>query len=196
MERGCGAGAASDRDDVGHRRVDVGVGIVLTMATIAGLLRASGTPSPERAVAGDWGTIAFALVVATPAVLALVGSHDRPWLLAAAAVLLVPMCFLSFSFLFFPLIVPSVLFLSDAITRPRPEPRRVAQCTGAVLSALFVIAAVLSLFAHTDAVSWSTATQSGTASDVITSTEALTAVGFLVAAVAIAALTPPDGSPR
>jgi hypothetical protein len=191
---------AMDRGELGHTRahvgIYVGVGIVLTMATIGAVVRTSATPSPERAVAGDWGSVAFVLVLAIPAVLALVGSHDRPWLLVAAGVVLVPMCFLSFSFLFFPLIVPSVLFLSDAITRPRPAPRRIAQCIGAVLSVVFVVAAVVSLFAHTDPVSWSTATQSGTASDVITRSEALTSIGFLVAAVAIAALTPRDGSPQ
>ena len=107
------------------------------------------------------------------------------------------MCFLSFSFLFFPLVVPAVLFLSDAIVRPWRDPQRhLVQCGGALLSGLFVIAAVVSLFAHQDPVSWSTATQSGTTSDVITMSEALTVIGFLVAAVAVAALTPRDGTPR
>ena len=80
--------------------------------------------------------------------------------------------------------------------RPRRDPHPLAQCGGALLSALFVIAAVLSLFAHQDPVSWSTATQSGSTSDVITVQEALTSIGFLVAAVAVAALTPRDGTPR
>jgi hypothetical protein len=176
-------------------RVVVGVGIVLAMAVVGGIVRTAGTSAPERHVAGDWGTAAFVLVVATPAVLALVGLRRRPWLLAAAGVVLVPLCFLSFSFLFFPLLVPAALFLGDAVSRPRSEPRSIAQCIGAVLSVLFVVAAVLSLFAHNDAVSWSTATSSGYASDVITAREAITSFGFLAAAIAIASLTPPDGAP-
>jgi hypothetical protein len=95
--------------------------------------------------------------------------------------------------LFFPLVVPAVLFLTDAITPPRTSPRPRAQCAAAVLSALFVVAAVLSLWAHQDPVTWSTATQSGFASDVITLQEALTSCGFLIAAVSVAAFAPRDG---
>ncbi len=181
---------------IGHRRLVIGVGIVTTFAMLGGLIRLAGTSSPERSAAGDWGTLALFLVILAPAALALIGMDERPWLLVAAGLLLLPMCFLSFSFLFFPLVVPAVLFLTDAIARPRRDPHPLAQCGGALLSALFVIAAVLSLFAHQDPVSWSTATQSGSTSDVITVQEALTSIGFLVAAVAVAALTPRDGTPR
>jgi hypothetical protein len=173
----------------------VGVVIVVTMALIGGLVRTAGTTAAERDVAGDAGTLAFVAVIATPAILAVVGLRRRPWVLVAAGVLLLPLCFLSFSFLFFPLLVPAVLFLADAATRPRAEPRSFVQCLGALLSGLFVVAAVLSLFAHPDPVSWHTATSSGYASDVVTTREAVTALGFLSAAIAIAALTPADGVP-
>lgn len=188
-------GTGIDGREVGHGCLVVGVGIVLTLALVGGLVRTAGTSGPERSVAGDWGTLAFALVIVAPAVLALIGMQQRPWLLVAAGLLLLPMCFLSFSFLFFPLVVPAVLFLSDAIVRPRRGRRPPSQCLGAVLSAVFVVAAVLSLFAHQDPVSWSTATQSGTTSDVITIQEALTSIGFFVAAIAVAAFTPRDGTP-
>ncbi len=184
------------RHEYGHRRIVIGVGIVTTFAMLGGLIRIADTSSPERSAAGEWGTLALFLVILAPAALAIIGMDERPWLLVAAGVLLVPMCFLSFSFLFFPLVVPAVLFLTDAIVRPRRTPHPLAQCGGALLSALFVIAAVLSLFAHQDPVSWSTATQSGSTSDVITVQEALTSIAFLVAAVAVAALTPRDGTPR
>jgi hypothetical protein len=180
----------------GHRRVLIGVGVVTTFGLLAGLVRTAGTSAPERSAAGDWGTLALVLVMLAPAALALIGMDERPWLLVAAGLLLLPMCFLSFSFLFFPLLVPAVLFLTDAIVRPRLEPHPLAQCAGAILSAVLVIAAVVSLFAHQDPVRWSTATQSGSTSDVITVQEALTSIGFLVAALAVAALTPRDGTPR
>jgi hypothetical protein len=191
-----GGAAGIDGRDVGDGRLVVGVAIVLTLALMGGLVRTAGTSGPERSVAGDWGTLALVLVIVAPAVLALIGMQQRPWLLVAAGLLLLPMCFLSFSFLFFPLVVPAVLFLSDAIVRPRRDPHPLGQCLGAILSAVFVVAAVLSLFAHQDPVSWSTATQSGSISDVITVQEALTSIGFLVAAIAVAALTPADGTPR
>ena len=94
------------------------------MAVTGGLIHHYGTYRPERAATGDWGSVVFPLIVATPAVLALLGLQHRPWLLATAGLLLLPMCFLSFSFLFFPLLIPAILFLTDAITRPRNEPRR------------------------------------------------------------------------
>ena len=56
-----------------------------------------------------------------------------------------------------------------------------------------MIAAVLSLWAHQDPLTWHTATQSGGVTDVITRQEGLTSLGFLVAAVAVAALAPHDG---
>jgi hypothetical protein len=181
------------RRELGHGGALVGIGIVLGMAVLGGLIHHYGTYPPERAAAGDWGSLAFSLILATPAVLALLGLQQRPWLLATTGLLLLPMCFLSFSFLFFPLLIPATLFLTDAMTRPRSKARPRAQCSAAFLSAGFVIAAVLSLWAHQDPVTWSTSTQSGSVSDVITLQEALTSFGFLIAAVAVAALAPHDG---
>ena len=180
---------------VGHGGVFVGIGIVVTFSMVAGLLRSFATDVPARA-AEDWSWLAFALVVATPAVLALVGLQHRPWFLVAAGIVLLPMCFLSFTFLFFPLFISALLFMSDAIARPRPMPRPRAQCVAASLSVLFVVAAFLSLFARADPVTWHTATASGGVSDVITLQEALTSLGFLIAAVAVAVLAPADGTQR
>jgi len=114
--------------------------------------------------------------------------------LSVAGLLLVPMCLLSFSFLFFPLLVPAVLFLAVAIVRPRARPRSWVQCSAAVLSAAFVVVAFLSLFAHRDPVERNLRNQSVSASDVVTTEEALTSLGFVVAALAVAALAPRDGA--
>jgi hypothetical protein len=178
---------------LGHRGAVVGIVIVLAMAVIGGLVRYFGTYPPERAASGDWGSLAFPLILAVPAVLAFLGLQHRPWLLVTTGLLLLPMCFLSFSFLFFPLLIPAILFMHDAITRPRSAPRPRVQCAAALLSAGLVIAAILSLWAHQDPVTWHTATQSGSVSDVITMQETLTSIGFLIAAVAVAALAPHDG---
>ena len=145
--------------------------------------------------AGAWPTLAIACLIAAPALFALLGLRGRPWLLTVAGFLLLPMCFLSFSFLFFPLLVPAIIFITVAIVRPRARPRPRAQCLVAVLSLVFVIAALVSLFAHEDPVEWHTATESGSTSDVISVPEALTSLGFFVAAMSVAALAPRDGQP-
>ena len=125
------------------------------------------------------------------------GLLERPWLLAVAGLLLFPMCLLSFSFLFFPLLVPAILFLSVALAQPRPRPRSWVQCLVALLSVVFAVAALLSLFAHHDPVAQyaSSGTSVTTTDDVITVPDALTSLGFFVAAMSVAALAPRDGQP-
>jgi hypothetical protein len=178
--------------EIGRGAVLGGVAVNVTLAVVGGLLVNSGSESSVES--GLLPALAIACVIATPSFLALLGLLGRPWLLTVSGLLLVPMCFLSFSFLFFPLLVPAVLFLAVAIVRPRARPRSWVQCSAAVLSAAFVVAAFLSLFAHQDPVAWHTATQSGSASDVITTEEALTSLGFVLAALAVAALAPRDGA--
>ena len=114
-----------------------------------------------------------------------------------AGLLLFPMCFLSFSFLFFPLVVPAILFVSVALMRPRPRPRSWVQCLVALLSVVFAIAALLSLVAHHDPVEQYDSSGSSVTStdDVITVPEALTSLGFFVAAMSVATLAPRDGQP-
>jgi hypothetical protein len=182
--------------EVGRRAVLTGVVINLTMAVLGGLILFAGSDEPERAAEGPWPALAIACLIATPALFALLGLRGRPWLLTVAGFLLFPMCFLSFSFLFFPLLVPAIIFITVAIVRPRARPRRSAQCFVAVLSLVFVVAALVSLLAHEDPVEWHTATESGSTSDVITMQEALTSLGFFVAAVTVAALAPRDGAAR
>jgi hypothetical protein len=179
--------------ELGKRAVMVGVAVDLTLAVLGGMIHELADPL-ERSASGVWGSVAFAAVVAAPGLLALLGLQGRPWLLTAAGVLLLPMCFLSFSFLFFPLLVPAVIFLTVAIVRPRGRPRPWAQCAAAVLSALFVVGAIVSLFAHEDPAERNTPTSSAFVSDVITMQEALTSLGFFVAAIAVAVLAPRDGN--
>ena len=62
----------------GQRRVLVGVGIVTTLAVLGGGIRTAGTSAPERAVAGDWGTLAYVLVLLAPAALALTPRDGAP----------------------------------------------------------------------------------------------------------------------
>lgn len=168
-----------------------GVIVNVTMAVLGGLIFNTGSAS--SAASGPLPALAIACIIAAPSFLALLGLLGRPWLLSMAGLLLFPMCLLSFSFLFFPLLVPAILFISVAIVRPRPRPRPGAQCLAAVLSLVFVVAALVSLFAHADPVERNTPTGSMSTSDVITVQEALTSLGFFVAAITVAALAPRDG---
>ena len=188
-------GTATSAREVGRGAVLAGIVITLAMAVLGGLILLAGSDEPDRAGAGGWPALAIACLIAAPALFALLGLRGRPWLLTVAGFLLFPMCFLSFSFLFFPLLVPAIIFITVAIVRPRARPRPRAQSLVAVLSLVFVIAALVSLFAHEDPVEWHTATESGSTSDVISVQEALTSLGFFVAAMSVAALAPRDGQP-
>ena len=168
-----------------------GVIVNVAMAALGGLVFNTGSASGEAS--GPLPALAIACVIATPGFLAVLGLLRRPWLLSTAGLLLFPMCLLSFSFLFFPLLIPAILFTSVAIVRPRPCPRSWLQCIAAALSVVFTIAALLSLIAHRDPIERRTRTESFSTSDVITAQEALTSLGFVVAAIAVAALVPRDG---
>ena len=178
---------------VGRRAVVCGVVVNAAMAVLGGLVFNTGSSS--SAASGALPALAIAFIIATPSFLALLGLLERPWLLAMAGLLLFPMCLLSFSFLFFPLLVPAILFVSVALVRPRPCPRPWVQCLVALLSVGFTIAALLSLVAHRDPVEQYDSSRSSvtTTDDVITVQEALTSLGFFVAAMSVAALVPRDG---
>src|SRR5262245_56946335 len=89
------------RDDGGSEiALGVGVAITLAMAGTAGLIHFFGSDSGERSVTGPWPSLAFSLVIAAPAVVAVIGTISRPWVLGAAGVAQVPMMWLSFSPLF------------------------------------------------------------------------------------------------
>jgi hypothetical protein len=181
------------RDDgVSETAIAVGLVITLLMAAAAGLLFEAGSESGERSVAGPWGGIAFTLVIAAPAVVAVIGSLSRPWALGAAGVALLPRMWLSFSFLFFPLVVPGVIFIVQGASMPRGRHRSRWQPVAAVVSWFLLLAAPLCLIVHQDPRSWSTSTSNGSTSDIITATESALAFLCVVGAVVAALLAPPD----
>jgi len=180
--------------DEGPNVVAVGVGVAITvaMAGIAGLIFLAGSDPGEQSVTGPWGSIAFTVVIAGPAVVAVAGSDRRPWVLGGAGVALFPRMLLSFSPLFFPLAIPGVIFLVQAAGASSRARRSPWQATAAAISVCFLIAAPLCLLVHQDPITWSTATGSGSASDSITATESALACLCVVAAVVAAWLAPPD----
>jgi hypothetical protein len=196
MIQGVATRATVPAHHLGQRAVFVGVGISFTMALLGGLIFSQRDEPSSPINGGAWATVALAMLIAAPGLLALLGNDRRPWVLGAAGLILLPMCFLSFSFLFFPLLVPAAMFFTVAVSRPRDRPRPWAQSIAAIVAVVFVVAAAVSLWAHQDAVtstSSTSSTGSSSASDVITRQEALTALGFLVAAFVVAALAPRDG---
>lgn len=98
----------------------------------------------------DWlRGLALMSILVMPAVLAIVGLR-RPGALLVAGVVSLPMCFMSFSFLLFPMLIPAALYLiaygRAAITyTPRLPPAAVASLTFVLLVVSF-----MSLFMNED----------------------------------------------
>ncbi len=167
------------------------VGVVSTMAIVGGLVYWSGSDAAQRHEEGVLGPIAFALPVAAPAALAFLGWRERPWVLLAAGFTLVPMTMLSFSYLFVLLFPSACVCFGVAITRPRLPVHAGAQPLAALLCVLFVLGAVVNLFASGEERTVTTGTSTWIG-EVVTIQGALTTIGFVVAAVAIGALAPKD----
>jgi hypothetical protein len=176
---------------VSETALAVGVVITLLLAAVAGLLFEAGADPGERSVTGPWGSLAFTVVIAGPAVVAVIGYYGRPWILGAAGAALFPRMWLSFSFLFFPLVVPGVIFIIQAASMRRGAHRSRWQPVAAAVSWFLLLAAPLCLLVHQDPRTWS-ATGGGSTSDIVTATESALAILCVVAAVVVALLAPPD----
>lgn len=163
-----------------------GVAMFLVMAG-GGLaaIRFVGASPVEDGVEGALGSLALGAPVMAAGVLTVLALGDRAVLLLAAAVVLVPMSFLSFALVTLPLLVPAVVLFIAYRRRSSIEPTlgaRVA-ATLAVVVALLV-AAVAALFVHQDPRAYTTPTVSGATSDVITTVEALISLALSTAGVA------------
>ena len=180
-------------DGISEVAIGVGVAITLAMAGTAGVIHSFGSDSGERSITGPWPSLAFTAVIAAPAVVAVIGTMSRPWVLGGAGVAQVPMMWLSFSPLFFPLLVPAVLFITQGSSMARGPRRSWAQPLAAAASALFLVAAPLCLIVHQDPTSWTMPNGgSGYSSNVTTATESALSFLCVVAAVVAAIVAPPD----
>ncbi len=165
--------------------------VVLTLAVVTGVVVWFASSPAQRLEAGVLPPVAFGLVIATPAVLAMIGWAERPWLLAAAGLALLPMVPLSFSLMFVPLLIPAGVFFGVAVARPRLPVRERSQPVAGGLAVLFVVAAIAHLIGGREEHTFTTATSTWTG-QVMTVHGALTTIGFIVAALAIGALAPKD----
>jgi len=166
------------------RSVTIAAGVVIAAGVALGLVRYFGGVPPERGGEGALGGTAFAAPFVAAGVLALAGRADRPWLLTAAGIALVPMSFVSFAGVALPLLVPAGIFLAHSARAPgRWEPGAVAL---ALAGAVGIVAALVLLFVHEDPASWVTATGGGSTSDIVTARESLRSLALLALVLELA----------
>jgi hypothetical protein len=157
---------------------------VATLLIVAGLgiaaLRFFGGSPPEHRWYDLIGAVALGAIVAAPGVLALLARHDRPALLLPAAVVLVPLSFLSFALVTLPLLIPAVLLFVDYARRSQTRPIGGLRATALTILVLgLLVAALLALLVHQDPREYTTATAGYGTSDVITAAEALLSLALV-----------------
>ena len=119
-------------------------------------------------------------VVAAPGVLAVLALWDRPALLLPAALVLVPVSFLSFAGILLPLLAPAVLLCVAYGRRSALQPGRPVR-TAATLAwvQVLLVAAVAALLVHQDPRSYATPVEQGSTGDVVTVAEALVSLALV-----------------
>jgi hypothetical protein len=132
------------------------------------------------------GSVALGAVVAAPGVLALLGLHDRAMLWLPAAMAALPLAFLSFAGVTLPLLPLAVILVVAWIRHPGSHAGFVAPpVVVTALVVVLVLGAAVALFVHEDPASWTTATESGATSDIVTNREALISLGCTALALAV-----------
>jgi hypothetical protein len=139
------------------------VGIVLSfvLAVAVGILRTVNAEPVERA-AEVAGNVAFAVVFAAPALLALLGLRDRPSLLVAAGALDLALAFVTLiSFIGLVFVAPGVMFFASA-AQMRGAGGSLSRSIAPVLVAVLLgILAFFALFAREDPVCWASNPSTG-----------------------------------
>jgi hypothetical protein len=163
--------------------VPLTAGLVIAAGIALALVRFFGEVPPGRNPESAVGAAAFGLVIAAPGILAWLSVHDRPVLLLPAAVLLVPLSFLSFALVTLPLLLPAVLLIRAYGRAPgTTEARDVATTMGVLV---LLAAALVVLFRHDDPREYSSATATYSTSDVITYSEASLSLGLTALATSL-----------
>jgi hypothetical protein len=163
------------------------------VAVCAGLVILNGVLFAAIAVAGGevvdplLGLLTLGAVIATPGVVALMGLADRPhlWLAAAAAAL--PLAFLSFAGVAFPLAPLAVVFAYAWARHGVLQGARPLVPPGILVALVAVLqmAAAVALFLNDDPASWTTANGGGSTSDVITNREAVLSLAAIAGALVV-----------
>jgi hypothetical protein len=177
--------AAPDR----RQNVDRPTGVVVAgvvavvLGVVLGIVATVGASPADPLL----GFVALGAVVAAPGVLALLGLRDRPGLWLPAGLAALPLAFLSFAGLTLPLVPVAVVLVMAWARHPDPDGHGRAVAPLAVVTPVLVVlllGAAVVLFASDDPAEWTTATESGSTSDVITDVEALLSLTCTALAVA------------
>ncbi len=139
------------------------------------LLRFAGGTPVEQGLEGALGAVALGMVVAATGILALIGLDERPALLLPAAIMLIPLSFLSFALVTLPLLIPSGMLFTAFGRRSRgPALGRGWTAFASCWVVGFLIAGAISLFLYQDPRTYVTSDGGGgSSSDVITVGESL-----------------------
>lgn len=147
------------------------------------IVRFFGKSPPGQNMEAAVGATAFGAVIATPGVLAWLSLRQRPALALPAALVLIPLSFLSPVTL--PLLIPAFLLMRSFVrTIPTASALRVF-VTGVLVSGLLLGALFALLFAHEDPREFTTDMAYYSTSDVITYWEAALATALVVLAGSI-----------
>jgi hypothetical protein len=166
-----------------YRIVGVCGGIVVANGAVLGAIAVAGREEVDPVL----GLVTLGAVIATPGVLALMGLRDRPHLWLAAAMAALPLAFLSFAGLAFPL-APVALVLWYAWSKHGVlDGARPFVPPGVLVPFLVILqlVAAAALFLSDDPASWTTADGGGSTSDVITNGEAVLGLGAIAALLVV-----------
>lgn len=161
------------------KTLDVACGLTVLAAAGIGVLRFAGGSMAERGPEGALAALALALVLAGPALAALLAYRHAPRVLIGAGVVLA-LAALTMSIATWPLLIPAVTIIAVGARR------RGRGALAAVAVVGLVVAAFVVLFAFEDPRAWSGRGESGSISDVITYRESLASLALSGAALAVA----------
>jgi hypothetical protein len=143
------------------RIATIAIAVSFALAAGVGILRTVNAEPVERS-AEVAGNLAFAVVFAVPALLALLGLRRRPSLLVAAGVLELGFAvLLLISLVGLVFVVPGVMFLMAAGRNREGGARPVASIATVVLAVLLGTGAFFALFARDDPICWATNARTG-----------------------------------
>lgn len=167
-----------------RRIVGVCGGGVVANGAVFGAIAVAGREEVDPVL----GLVTLGAVIATPGVLALMGLRDRPDLWLAAAIAALPLAFLSFAGVAFPLAPVAVVLWYAWAKHGVLDWARPLVPAGVLVPLLVILqlGAAVALFLSDDPASWTTADGGGSTSDVITNGEAGLSLGA-IAAVLVAA---------
>jgi hypothetical protein len=187
--------------DMARRRGDLMLsvigGLLAAIGLLLGVVVAAGNQEFQSGLETVLVALGWAALFGAPGMLVLLGLRDRPSLLLAVGVILVPLSLLSFAGVLLPLLIPAVLLIVAYGRRApaSPQPRVPAGITAAIVVALLVGSA-MALFVHQDPREYETPTYSEGTSDVVTGVEGLVMIGLAAAAVMVAWVFSAPRGPR